>query len=167
MEEPVALSFLDREVMNHYPLYGYRKRDEVSALKWSNRRPYRTTGLPAWQLAIIDAYPDLYRSPDDMGVPDYCHLPFGFEAGSHWSRRLTELSRTGSAIVYYLRSSEVQPEATIVMLSVWNLRDCLTYVRGIISTLLFRKSGIITFKLADARMIASSLKRLVRAQVQG
>jgi len=95
--------------------------ERLSKLKL--RRNFRYSGLPDWQKKIIDKYPDLYRlscqrpsNPDQSKQPvakDYCNLRSGFECGPGWQALIEQLSSVADELLNKLRSSGLQPDASI------------------------------------------------------
>ena len=111
---------LEMEVLNHYPCFGSAPPliFPTGVPNDCSLRPYRSGGLPVWQTDIIDHFPLLYRSEESVGLPDYCHLVFGFQVDEKWARLLGQMSEYGTRLIHELRNSASQPDARTAVIRV-------------------------------------------------
>ena len=89
------------------------------------RLSYSSVDLPAWQVALIDRFPLLYRCPE-VGRDDYCHLRKGFACGQEWAPVIRDMSEMADALVRALRSS-VQLDARIAVIDVIEVDGALRW----------------------------------------
>ena len=111
---------LELEVLNHYPSYGSVPPIDAPAGAQNDcsLSPYRSGNLPDWETNIINHFPLLYRSEENVGFEDYTHLVFGFQVDEKWAGVLRQMSEFGTRMVQMLRTSGSQPDARIAIVRV-------------------------------------------------
>ena len=118
---------LELEILNHYPS-GFVRPSAQTIDFLGSRRPFRTVGLPTWQMQIIRGHPSLYLSDQDMGISDYCHLGLGFEVGAEWADVIEKMSEWGTWLVHTLRALQAQIDASIAVVRVRQIEGRLRVV---------------------------------------
>jgi hypothetical protein len=77
-------------------------------------KSFSTENLEAWEMALIEKYPLLYKEQDgdnlcwakDVSPENYCNLRYGFEFEERWAGLADEFSAKASDLVRKARETE-------------------------------------------------------------